>query len=93
MTPVRLRARSRAEGEEAPKRASSPEVGRDWPEISRIRVVLPAPFRPTRPRICPFSTDRLARSRARVRPYRRVSSRVRRISSDIVFTFLFEGCP
>lgn len=71
MTPVRLRARSRAEGEEAPKRASSPEVGRDWPEISRIRVVLPAPFRPTRPRICPFSTDRLARIQGQGPAYRR----------------------
>ena len=82
MAPVRDRARSRAVGEEAPNRVISPAVGWDWPEMSRMRVVLPAPFRPTRPKICPFSMDRSAWSRARVRPYRRVRPRVCNTNSE-----------
>ena len=60
MAPVRERARARAAGVEAPNRVISPAVGFDWPEMRRMRVVLPAPLRPTSPKICPFSTDRVA---------------------------------
>ena len=44
----------------APNRDISPEVGRVWPVSIRIRVVLPAPFFPTRPKIWPSFTSREA---------------------------------
>ena len=48
MTPVRERC-SRMFFPDAPNSSISPPLGSDWPVTIRIRVVLPAPLRPTRP--------------------------------------------
>ena len=34
-----------------PEQSDLPAVGWDWPEMRRMRVVLPAPLRPTSPKI------------------------------------------
>ena len=35
-----------------------PAVGAKYPAIMFMVVDFPAPFRPSRPRICPFSTEK-----------------------------------
>ena len=48
-TPAAL-ARARSSSRPVcPNSSTDPSVGADWPVTSRIRVVLPAPLRPTRP--------------------------------------------
>ena len=54
MAPVRERARARAAGVEAPNRVTSPAVGWDWPEMRRMRVVLPAPVAAHQPENLPL---------------------------------------
>ena len=57
-----------------PATVAVPLVGRARPTRILIVVVLPAPFGPMKPRICPRPTDSVSRSRARNRPYFFVSS-------------------
>src|SRR4051794_19401584 len=47
-----------------PLTRTSPEVGSDRPAITRIVVVLPAPFGPRKPKISPGATERLRSSTA-----------------------------
>ena len=49
MAPIRARILFSPAGVVAPKRAISPAVGLVWAVTIRMMVVLPAPFRPTRP--------------------------------------------
>src|SRR5665647_1625932 len=62
-----------------PKIDSDPDEGRMKSRRVRIKVVLPAPFAPTRPNTSPGSTVRststIPRARARARPYDFVSDR------------------
>lgn len=44
---------------ECPETTTSPEVGKSWPETSRIAVLLPAPFVPSRPKVCCAGMPRL----------------------------------
>src|SRR5438132_8890001 len=58
-----------------PKTETLPPVGRKRPSISRMVVVLPAPFGPRKPKVSPARTEKEALSIPRRRPYRLVSSR------------------
>jgi hypothetical protein len=58
-----------------PSIVTAPAVGRSRPRISRIVVVLPAPFGPTKPVTIPGRTVKLRSSTASVCPYLFVSPR------------------
>src|SRR4029077_4388249 len=59
-----------------PATVAVPDVGRARPTRILMVVVLPAPFGPMNPRICPRPTDSVSRSSARNDPYFLVNSRV-----------------
>src|SRR5262249_54674172 len=58
-----------------PKTRTLPSAARSRPRTCLMRVVLPAPLAPTRPRTAPRGTARLTRSRATLAPKRRVRLR------------------
>jgi len=52
----------------APRQRTSPRSGSSTPSTTRIAVVFPAPFGPTKPNICPASTEKESPARAMVSP-------------------------
>src|SRR5690348_13810083 len=70
-----------------PATVALPEVGGRKQVRTRIVVVLPAPFGPRNPTICPFSTSNEILSTATVRAYRlvRPSTLIIRVSQNCEF--------
>src|SRR6516164_194980 len=76
MYPTRRLSFRASRTQSAPATVAEPLVGRARPTRILMVVVLPAPLGPTKPRICPRSTDMVSRSRARKGPYFLVNSLV-----------------
>jgi hypothetical protein len=77
-TPLRTILKAGCFSSDTPSRSTSPESGRYSRVMTLNAVVLPAPFGPMRPDICPCSTSNDTPSRATMPPKRRVTSRTSR---------------
>src|SRR4051794_18037636 len=56
-----------------PPTSTCPAVGRRYPVMTRMVVVLPAPFGPSRPSTSPSATSKVTSEIASVRPKRRLT--------------------
>jgi len=77
-TPVRTILNAGCFRSDTPSKRTSPESGRYSRVMTLNAVVLPAPFGPMSPEICPSSTSNETPSSATMPPKRRVTSRTSR---------------
>src|SRR5262245_49093737 len=90
MKPMSRLMRRGSAAQSTPATLAEPDVGRARPTRILMVVVLPAPFGPMNPRICPRPTDIVSRSSARNVPYFLVKSRVSTTASP---TLTFRPSP